>query len=126
MNISHYKTVFDSADAHLQPLDPFWDLKLNSFQKLCFLRCFRADKVTAAVKLFIEEHLGAAFTEPPALDLVRAGALRSPPVPTLMEERLGAAFAEPRPALDPDRSHHSVLLECRAPGYSRMVSCKTL
>jgi dynein heavy chain len=69
LNIRHYKEVFDSAEAHLQPLDPNWDSKLNSFQKLCFLNALRPDKVTDAIRLFIEEHLDTRYTNTPPLDI---------------------------------------------------------
>ncbi len=37
-NLAHYRDIFDSNDAHAMPLAPPWHDKLNSFQKLCFLR----------------------------------------------------------------------------------------
>mmetsp|Transcript_8605 Transcript_8605/g.16207 ORF Transcript_8605/g.16207 Transcript_8605/m.16207 type:complete len:872 (+) Transcript_8605:3-2618(+) len=70
-NIAHYKKIFDSVDAHLEPLDPLWEPKVSQFQRLCFLRCIRPDKIVPAVKVFITHHLDDRYVEPPPMDLKR-------------------------------------------------------
>lgn len=68
-NIGVYKTLFDSNDAHREELSPSFEEKLSNFQRLCVLRCIRADKVVLAIQDFISKEMGQAFVEPPAFDL---------------------------------------------------------
>jgi dynein heavy chain len=63
------KAVFDSATPHEDALPGQWAEKLNSFQKLLFLRCLRPDKVVDASMAFITEKFGQRFVEPPPFDL---------------------------------------------------------
>jgi dynein heavy chain, axonemal len=68
------QALFDSADAHAAPLAPPFAAALSTFQRLLVLRCLRPDKVGAAVRAFVSEHMGARFVEPPPFDL--AGCFR--------------------------------------------------
>eukprot|EP00742_Colponemidia_sp_Colp-10_P007220 GILJ01007760.1.p1 GENE.GILJ01007760.1~~GILJ01007760.1.p1 ORF type:complete len:2640 (-),score=434.68 GILJ01007760.1:74-7498(-) len=67
--IEGFKRVFDSADAHVQPLPGRWDAKLSMFQKLLILRCLRPDKITAAVSDFIAHYMGRQYIEPPPFEI---------------------------------------------------------
>ena len=67
--VEHYKGVFDSNDAHESPLAAPWQEKLSTFQKLCFLRCLRPDKVIMGIQSFVKENIGAQFVEVPPFDL---------------------------------------------------------
>ncbi|KAG2485619.1 hypothetical protein HYH03_015682 [Edaphochlamys debaryana] len=89
-NLDHYKAIFDSNDAHEMPLAPPWDDKLDTFQKLCYLRCLRPDKVTGAVQGFVTEHLGQRFIEPPPFDLATCYKESSPAVPLIFVLSPGA------------------------------------
>ncbi|KAI5076359.1 hypothetical protein GOP47_0008424 [Adiantum capillus-veneris] len=68
-NISHYKKIFDSSDAHQEHLPEEWDEKLNKLQKLLILRCLRVDKALLGIQDFVSSNLGQRFIEPPAFDL---------------------------------------------------------
>lgn len=68
-NTSMWRKIFDSADPHLERLPSSLDHSLNSFQKLCILRCLRPDRMTEAIQNFVVEHLGRRFIEPPPFDL---------------------------------------------------------
>ena len=68
-NVDHYRGIFDSADAHRQPLCGDWDTKLARMQKLLFLRALRPDRVVLGIQDFVEEELGRKFIEPPPFDL---------------------------------------------------------
>ena len=68
-NIGVYKTLFDSNDAHREDFSPVFQEKLTSFQRLCVLRCIRADKVGLAIQDFIAKEMGQQFIEPPPFDL---------------------------------------------------------
>ena len=68
-NIGVYKTLFDSNDAHRQEFSPMFQEKLSPFQRLCVLKCIRADKVVLAIQDFISKEMGQQFIEPPAFDL---------------------------------------------------------
>ncbi|CAM9727962.1 unnamed protein product, partial [Choristocarpus tenellus] len=46
-----------------------WENSLNSLQRLCILRCVRADKMPDAILVYVMERLGREFVEPPPFDL---------------------------------------------------------
>ncbi|RHY33391.1 hypothetical protein DYB32_001670 [Aphanomyces invadans] len=64
-----WRAMFDSNDPHLSRLPVPFQFSLNTFQKLCTLRCIRPDRMTEAIQLFVAEHLGQRFIEPPTFDL---------------------------------------------------------
>ena len=64
-----FKKVFDSPEAHREPMPGDWNTKLNSFQKMILLKAIRPDKVTDAVKLYIAEKVGKKYIEPPTMRL---------------------------------------------------------
>uniref|UniRef100_A0A8C6VBS7 Dynein axonemal heavy chain 1 n=1 Tax=Naja naja TaxID=35670 RepID=A0A8C6VBS7_NAJNA len=68
-NLSGFRTIFDSAEPHREPLPGIWDSTLDSFQKLLVLRCLRGDKVTNAMQDFVAANLGQSFIEPQTANL---------------------------------------------------------
>lgn len=56
-NIAHYRAMFDSNDTQEMALAEPWNEKLNSFQKLLFLRCLRPDKVILGTQAFVAEQV---------------------------------------------------------------------
>ncbi|KAF4320280.1 hypothetical protein JM18_005063 [Phytophthora kernoviae] len=68
-NTPQWRKIFDSADPQVEKLPLALDLSLNSFQKLCVLRCIRPDRMTEAMQNFVVEHIGRRFIEPPPFDL---------------------------------------------------------
>ncbi|XP_013098623.2 dynein axonemal heavy chain 2 [Stomoxys calcitrans] len=46
-----------------------WNDKLSDFQKICVVRCLRADRIQFCLTQFIINALGQRFVEPPVLDL---------------------------------------------------------
>ena len=68
-NVEHYRSYFESADAHRHKLDEKFDKKLDSFQKLLITRCIRPDRFMLGVADYVAEQLGARFIEPPPFDL---------------------------------------------------------
>uniref|UniRef100_K3W9Z0 AAA+ ATPase domain-containing protein n=1 Tax=Globisporangium ultimum (strain ATCC 200006 / CBS 805.95 / DAOM BR144) TaxID=431595 RepID=K3W9Z0_GLOUD len=69
-NTFMWRKIFDSSDPQLERLPSALDHTLNSFQKLCILRCIRPDRMTEAIQNFVVEHIGRRFIEPPPFDLV--------------------------------------------------------
>lgn len=69
-NVNAWKEIYDCLDPHNAELPDQWNSKLNSFQKLCVLRCFRADKVPDGVLNYVIEQVGTKFVEPPPFDLL--------------------------------------------------------
>jgi len=67
-----FKKIFDSADAHEEPLPGEWNEKLNSFQKMIVLKCIRPDKMVNAIQNFIVEKAGHKFIEPPTFDISKS------------------------------------------------------
>ena len=68
-NISAWKGLFDSVDAHLEELPAPWQRPLSRLQRMCVLRCIRPDKMTLAVQEFVTASLGPQFVEPQPLNL---------------------------------------------------------
>jgi len=68
-NVEHYRSYFESADAHRHKLDEKFDKKLDSFQKLLITRCIRPDRFMLGVADYVAEQLGQRFIEPPPFDL---------------------------------------------------------
>ena len=67
-----FRKIFDSQDAHEEPLPGEWNDKLNSFQKMIVLKCIRPDKIIIAIQNYIVEKFGQKFIEPPTFDLSKS------------------------------------------------------
>ena len=57
-HLKAWRDYFDHVEPHNQPLPDKWNDSLNSFQKLCVLRCLRVDKVTDGVMDYVIEKMG--------------------------------------------------------------------
>jgi len=64
-----FKKIFDSPNAHEEPLPGEWNTKLNSLQKMLVLKAIRADKITLAIQNYITEQIGKQYIEPPTFRL---------------------------------------------------------
>lgn len=64
-----WRKIFDSTDPQLEKLPSSLESSLNTFQKLCVLRCIRPDRMMEAIQNFVVEHIGRRFIEPPPFDL---------------------------------------------------------
>ena len=60
-HLKAWRDYFDCVEPHLQSLPDKWDACLNSFQKLCVLRCLRVDKVTDGVMAYVIEKMGQRY-----------------------------------------------------------------
>ena len=73
-DVAHYppawREIYDALEPHKSKLPGAWPAKLNTFQRLCLLRCVRADKVPDGVIQYVIEQLGQQFVEPPPFDLM--------------------------------------------------------
>lgn len=67
-DVFFWRDLYDSLEPHLMRLPGHWET-MNSFQKMCILRCFRADKIPESVMNFVIEKMGRRFVEPPPFDL---------------------------------------------------------
>lgn len=64
-----FKKIFDSPDAHEEPLPGEWNTKLNSLRKMLVLKAIRSDKLTAALQNYITEQIGKEYITPPTFRL---------------------------------------------------------
>lgn len=64
-----FKKLFDSADAHEEPLPGDWNTNLNSFQKIVLLQTIRSDSVYKALQNFVMEKIGKKYCDPPPFAL---------------------------------------------------------
>ena len=69
-NMRDWKEIYDCLEPHSAELPGSWSKRLNSFQKLCVLRCIRADKVPDGIMAYVIEQMGSRFVEPPPFDLM--------------------------------------------------------
>ena len=71
-NISHYKELFDSVNAHQFPLAGEWKEKCTPLQKLIATRCFRMDKVAHGIQDFVKNFIGERYIIVPQFNLLDA------------------------------------------------------
>jgi len=57
--------------------------KFDSFEKMCVCRCLRADRISVAVQLYIQEKMGEKFVQPPILNLENIFKQSSPVTPVV-------------------------------------------
>lgn len=69
VDIAGWRALFDSAVPHTVALPKPFNDSLNSFQKMCVLRCLRPDKGMEAIHEFVLEKMGVKYTTPPPLNL---------------------------------------------------------
>eukprot|EP01029_Cantina_marsupialis_P011410 TRINITY_DN2544_c0_g2_i1.p1 TRINITY_DN2544_c0_g2~~TRINITY_DN2544_c0_g2_i1.p1 ORF type:complete len:1685 (+),score=666.38 TRINITY_DN2544_c0_g2_i1:710-5056(+) len=70
-NHKEWKEWYDLESPESTDLPCGYDEKLNQFQRLLVIRCFRVDRVYNAVKLFVIYKMGEKFVQPPVLDYSR-------------------------------------------------------
>jgi dynein heavy chain len=67
--VSAFQKIYDAPEADLEKLPGPWETKLNAFEKMCYLRTLRPDRITTAVLNFVTEDMGQKFVEPPTFDI---------------------------------------------------------
>eukprot|EP00752_Nemacystus_decipiens_P010663 g9495.t1 len=67
--LEDFKSIYDHMEPQSLPLPGEWEEKLNPLQRLCMLRCVRADKMPDAILSYVMNSLGKEFVEPPPFDL---------------------------------------------------------
>ncbi|CAB1101954.1 unnamed protein product [Ectocarpus sp. CCAP 1310/34] len=67
--LEDFKSMYDHMEPQTLPLPGEWEGKLNPLQRLCMLRCVRADKMPDAILSYVMNSLGKDFVEPPPFDL---------------------------------------------------------
>jgi len=68
-NIAGFQKIYDVPEADKEPLPGDWETKLTPFQRMCFLRTLRPDRVTTSVYDFVTKEMGQKFVEPPVFDI---------------------------------------------------------
>lgn len=68
-NVKAFQNIYDSAVADKEKLPGDWEEKLKPFQKLCYLRCLRPDRIQTSVIDFVTHEMGQKFVEPPVFDI---------------------------------------------------------
>ncbi|CAE8610871.1 unnamed protein product [Polarella glacialis] len=68
-NTKAFQRIYDDAESDKQSLPGEWGDKLTPFQKMCFLRTVRPDRITTAVLHFVTLEMGQKFVEPPVFDI---------------------------------------------------------
>eukprot|EP01028_Stygiella_incarcerata_P003072 TRINITY_DN1583_c0_g3_i1.p1 TRINITY_DN1583_c0_g3~~TRINITY_DN1583_c0_g3_i1.p1 ORF type:complete len:4602 (-),score=1271.77 TRINITY_DN1583_c0_g3_i1:125-13930(-) len=63
-----WKDWYDLETPEASALPSGYDEKLDAFQRLCVLRCFRMDRVYIGVQLFVQKHMGDKYVQPPVLN----------------------------------------------------------
>eukprot|EP00930_Biecheleria_cincta_P008311 TRINITY_DN10972_c0_g5_i1.p1 TRINITY_DN10972_c0_g5~~TRINITY_DN10972_c0_g5_i1.p1 ORF type:complete len:3933 (-),score=932.09 TRINITY_DN10972_c0_g5_i1:47-11569(-) len=68
-NVKAFQRIYDVAEADKEKVPGEWEEKLRPFQKLCFLRALRPDRIQTAVVDFVTLEMGQKFVEPPVFDI---------------------------------------------------------
>jgi len=68
-NVKAFQTIYDAPEADKEPLPAPWETKLSPFQRMCYLRTLRPDRLTTAVIEFVTKEMGQKFVEPPTFDI---------------------------------------------------------
>ncbi|OMJ85153.1 hypothetical protein SteCoe_13621 [Stentor coeruleus] len=68
-NIDLFRNMFDSLNAHEEPLPTEWESKLNEFERLLVIKAIRPDKVIPGIQTWVSAKLGRKFIIPPTFDL---------------------------------------------------------
>ncbi|ESS70037.1 dynein heavy chain [Trypanosoma cruzi Dm28c] len=89
-NLEHYRGIFMSSTAHREKLKGIYEQRLNSMERMMFLRCLRPDKLMAAVQDFVRDNLGERFIRPPPFDLFTSFKESSPTTPLIFILSQGA------------------------------------
>eukprot|EP00727_Mastigamoeba_balamuthi_P012891 m51a1_g8224 putative dynein heavy chain axonemal (4742) ;mRNA; r:111319-133683 len=63
------KKYYESQTPFQEKLPEPWNTNLTTLEKMLILRCLRPDALIGAIQLFITQHLGSKFAEPPDFDL---------------------------------------------------------
>ena len=64
-----WRSLFDSSSPETAVFPNRWNKALNSLQKMCILRALRPDKIMNGIQLYVTEHVGERFIQPPVFDL---------------------------------------------------------
>lgn len=62
-NHEKFKLIYDSQNAHTDPLPDHWQEQITDFMRLAIVKMIRPDKFIAALQLWIEKNLGKEFIE---------------------------------------------------------------
>jgi len=62
-NHNKFKIIYDSPNAHTDPLPDHWEEQLTEFMRLAIVKMIRPDKFIAGLQLWIEKNLGKEFIE---------------------------------------------------------------
>ncbi|KAM7351793.1 dynein heavy chain 2, axonemal kl-2 isoform 2-T2 [Cochliomyia hominivorax] len=68
-NAKAWQVWYATTTPEVEDLVGEWNDKLTDFQKICVVRCLRADRIQFCLTQFIVNSLGPRFIEPPVLDL---------------------------------------------------------
>ncbi|KAF5404253.1 Dynein axonemal heavy chain 10 [Paragonimus heterotremus] len=76
-----WKTWYSKDTPESSPLPGVYQAKLNGFQRLCLLRCFRVDRIYRAITLYVIQVMGESFVTPPILSFTSIYEQSSPSTP---------------------------------------------
>jgi len=68
-NADQFKAIYDSVEAHEQPLPEPWASKLDEFEKMIVLKAIRPDKLIPSIQEWVTLKIGKQFVEPPSFNL---------------------------------------------------------
>lgn len=80
VSAKRWKKFVDSEYPEKEKFPQEWKNK-SALQKLCLMRALRPDRMTYAIKAFVEEKLGTKFTESRSLEFARSFEEASPTTP---------------------------------------------
>ncbi|EFJ08822.1 hypothetical protein SELMODRAFT_131043 [Selaginella moellendorffii] len=67
-NGPEWKSWYEEDQPEMASMPGQFNDKLNFFEQLCVLRCFRIDRITVAVTRYVIDRMGEKYVMPPVLD----------------------------------------------------------
>jgi dynein heavy chain len=85
-----FKAWYDLETPETEPIPKGWAEKLDEFQQLCLLRCFRQDRTAVGVQRYIISKMSERYVQPPVLNYDKIFEQSSPFTPVVFVLSPGA------------------------------------
>lgn len=82
-NGDKFKELFDSANPQDLPLPSPWNERLDTFERIVFLKALRSDKLVPAIQQWITEMMDERFIIVPTFDLKKCYMDSTPSTPLI-------------------------------------------
>jgi len=68
-NLKAFQKIYDASEADNEKIPGDWEQTLTPFQRMCYIRTLRPDRLSTCVLNFVTQEMGQKFVEPPTFDI---------------------------------------------------------